>query len=171
MKLKIILVFILLSNAIIAQEKASYSDEIWTNVTAFRGSIGAQKSFFTEVGISKFYYSNNGYFPVSKAKFIAVEFSPTLKPKDENDIYGLKVGYEFTAIIISVALEAKYQTDFTNNDFVITPKIGFGAFGIFTFYYGLNVSTNNKPFSRIGTHQFSIICNLNKSALEEMLHL
>ena len=170
MILKILLLFLLLSNAIIAQEKAANSDGIWTKVTALRGSIGAQKSFFTEVGISKLYYSNSGYVPMSKAKFIAIEFSPTLKPKAENDLYGLKVGYEFTAIIISVALEAKYQTDFTNNDFVLTPKIGFGAFGIFTFYYGLNVSTNNKPFSRIGTHQFSIICNLNKNAFQEMLH-
>ena len=146
-----------------------FSQDWSKNYTSFHGSIGSQKSFYTEVGVSKFKYILYGYFPVSKSYYLSAEFSPTLRPESENHIYALKTGYEYSVFILSLAIDAKYQTDFIKNDFVITPKIGLGAFGIFTLYYGYNISIQNKPFDRIGTHQLSLVCNLNKHVLKDCL--
>jgi hypothetical protein len=162
MKLKLVALCFLFSMAVFSQDEVQKEVSDWDKSIAFHGGFGVQKSFFAELGVSKFYYMEVGYFPITKAIYSSIEFSPTLKPQEENHIYGLKVGYEFTIVAVSAALEAKYQTDFKNNDFVITPKLGIGACGVVTFYYGFNISTNNKPFSRIGNHQFSIVCNLNK---------
>ena len=162
MKLSFTVLFLFVYANSFSQNTETKTNDIWEKSIAFRGGIGVQKSLFTEIGISKFYFFDNGYFPITKAKYISVEFSPTLKPSKENTIYALKIGYEYTVLIVSLGIEAKYQTDFTANDFVITPKIGLGAFGVCTLYYGLNISANDKPFSRIGTHQLSIICNLSK---------
>lgn len=162
MKLKLITLCFLFTIVVFSQDEVQKATSDWDESIAFHGSFGVQKSLFAELGISKFSLMEVGYFPLSKSVYSSIEFSPTIRPEDENHIYGWKVGYEFSIVVVSAALEAKYQTDFKNNDFVITPKLGLGAFGVVTFYYGFNISTNNKPFSRIGNHQFSIVCNLNK---------
>ena len=162
MKLKVVVLCFLFSMNLFSQDEVQKAEPDWDESIAFHGGFGVQKSLFVELGISKFSLMEVGYFPISKSMYSSIEFSPALKSDEENHIYGLKVGCEFNAFIVSVALEAKYQTDFKNNDFVITPKVGFGTFGVFTFYYGFNISTGDRPFSRMGNHQFSIVCNLNK---------
>lgn len=155
----------LFSTIVFSQDEVQKTTSDWDESIAFHGGFGVQKSLFVELGISKFSLMEVGYFPISKSMYSSIEFSPTIRPEEESHIYGWKVGYEFSLLFVSAALEAKYQTDFKNNDFVITPKLGLGAFGVVTFYYGFNISTNDKPFSRIGNHQFSIVCNLNKKIL------
>lgn len=165
MKLKLSMLCLLFCIAAFSQDEVQKKTLDWNESIAFHGGFGVQKSPFVELGISKFYIMEVGYFPISKSMYSSIEFSPTIQPQEENHIYGWKVGYEFSLLFVSAALEAKCQTDFKNNDFVITPKLGLGAFGVVTFYYGFNISTQNKPFSRIGNHQFSIVCNLNKKIL------
>lgn len=165
MKLKVVVLCFLFSMDVFSQDEVQKVEPEWNESIAFHGGFGIQKSMFVELGISKFYLMEVLHWPVSKSVYSSIEFSPTVRPEEENHIYGWKVGYEFSLLFVSAALEAKYQTDFKNNDFVITPKLGLGAYGAVTFYYGFNISTNDKPFSRIGNHQFSIVCNLNKKIL------
>lgn len=162
MKLKVVVLCFLFSMNLFSQDEVQKAEPDWDESIAFHGGFGVQKSLFVELGISKFSLMEVGYFPISKSMYSSIEFSPTIRPEEESHIYGWKVGYEFSLLFVSAALEAKYQTDFKNNDFVITPKLGLGAFGVVTFYYGFNISTGDRPFSRMGNHQFSIVCNLNK---------
>lgn len=166
MKLPFIILCVLFSSSILSQNASRKEIEAWEKSIAFRGAIGVHKSFFTELGVSKFYFLDTNYFPITKSYYTTLEFSPTLKPEFENHIYGLKVGCEITAVFLSIGLEAKYQTDFVQNDFLISPRFGFGFIGIINFYYGFNISTAGKPFERIGLHQISIVVNLNKSINE-----
>ena len=123
---------------------------------------GLQKSFYTETGIAfhKCIYGDTGFF--SNDFYTALEWTPN---KNQN-LYGLKFGYEANTFLLNVGLEVKYQTDFKKTDFVITPKVGLGLFGDVNIFYGYNISTNKNPFSDIiGNHQFSLIFNLNNHFL------
>lgn len=129
---------------------------------SIRVGAGFQKAFYTELGLAlhKCIYGDTGYF--SNAFYTAAEWNPN----KVNDIYALKIGYEANAYLLNIGLEIKYQTDFTNKDIVITPKIGLGLFGDVNVFYGYNISTNNNPFSKtIGSHQVSIVFNFNKHFL------
>lgn len=167
MKLSFIVACLLFSSSILSQNTSKNESENWKKSIAFRGAIGIHKSFFTELGVSKFYFLDTNYFPITKSYYTTLEFSPTLQPEFEDHIYGLKVGYEITALFLSIGLEAKYQTDFVKNDFIILPRLGIGYIGIVNFYYGFNISTAGKPFKRIGLHQFSIIININRQIRNE----
>lgn len=129
---------------------------------SIRVGFGLQKSFYTELGIAlhKCNYGDVGFF--SNDLYSALEWTPT----PEQDIYGLKIGYEANISLLNLGIEVKYQTDFTNRDVVITPKIGLGIFGDVNVFYGYNISTNHNPFiERIKHHQFSIVFNFNKHFL------
>jgi len=108
---------------------------------SIRLGAGLQPSFYTELGaaLHSCRYGDTGYF--STAYYAAV----TWVPDEMDDVYGLKVGYEVSAFLLTLGLEMKYQTDFETNDFVITPKIGLGVFGDVNIFYGYNISTNNTP--------------------------
>jgi len=135
----------------------------WTNYrTSIRTGLGAQESFYFEVGISRLKYIYNDLGYASGAYYGAFEWTPTFSPDKERNIYGLKIGYEINARILALGIETKFQSDRKENDFVITPKIGFGVLGVVNLFYGYNISTTGNPFSRIGNHQFSIVCNLNR---------
>lgn len=126
---------------------------------------GLQKSFYTELGIAlhKCNYSDVGFF--SNDLYTSIEWTPNR----QQNIYGLKVGYEANSFIflLNAGLEFKYQTDFTESDFVITPKIGFGLFGDANLFYGYHISTNKNPFAElIGHHQISIVFNINRHFLQ-----
>ena len=60
----------------------------------------------------------------------------------------------------AIAIETKYQTNFYENDFVITPKIGLGLSSFLFLTYAFNISTNNNPFPNVSKHQFSLIVNI-----------
>jgi len=101
----------------------------------------------------------------SAAYYGALEWMPTFSKNNDN-IYGLKAGYEISARAPAIGLEVKYQTDFIERDFVITPKIGLSIMGVATLFYGYNISTNGNPFSNVGNHQFSFICNFNSGVFK-----
>lgn len=125
-----------------------------------RAGFGMQKSFHTELGIAyhKANYSDVGF--ASNSFYSAVEYSPS------GNVFAIKAGYEVNAMLIAIALETKYQTNFKQNDFVITPKIGAGLFGDAMLYYGCNISTNDNPFQNLGKHQISLIANIGKGFLK-----
>lgn len=166
---KIIFTFLMLTN-LLAFSQDSLSNKPgykkWTNYkTSFRFSLGVQKSFFSEVGLSrhKYLYNDLGY--ASKSYYTSVEWVPKFS-KTNDHVYGIKIGYELNARMLAMGLEAKYQTDFKANDIVLTPKIGFGIVGAVNLFYGYNISTNKSPFANIRHHQFSIVCNLNNQFLK-----
>lgn len=121
-----------------------------------RAGLGLQKSFYTELGIAyhKANYSDVGF--ASNSFYSAVEYIPN------GNIYGIKAGYELNILLLAAAIETKYQTDFEQNDFVITPKIGVGYFGDLLLYYGYNFSTNHHPFQNVGKHQISLVANIGR---------
>lgn len=132
--------------------------------SALKLGIGSQRNFFSEIGYQ--YKINqtvrNGciYSYAPSAMYTTIEW--TTKTKNFDAVYGLKIGYEKALnYVLSYAIEAKYQTNFNNNDFVITPKIGLFATNHFSLFYGYNISTNSNPFGNVGRHQFSLIFNLN----------
>lgn len=111
-------------------------------------------------------FAENGF--ASQAFYGAFEWVPTTKPKTGNHIFGIKAGYEINAGPLALGFEAKYQFDKDDSDFVITPKVGIGFFGVVNIFYGFNISTNDRPFSRIGKNQFSVNFNLNKFMLGQL---
>jgi hypothetical protein len=138
----------------------------WTEYrTAFRFGLGVQKSFSTELGISRHKYMYNDLGFASKAFYASVEWTPAFSKKDQ-PVYAFKTGYEMNARVLAPGLEVKYQTDFRHEDIVLTPKIGIGVMGILNLFYGVNISTMNSPFPNIGSNQFSIVCNLNRKVLK-----
>jgi hypothetical protein len=159
-----IILFTIITHIVVGQDtiKPIYKEsslEKWTkDKTCLRFGLGIEKSFSSELGIARHCYNTGHSLWAAKAYYTSLEYIPKLS---NNNIYGLKIGYEYSVGYI-LAIEAKYQTDFKNNHFVITPKLGIGAFGILNLFYGYNISTKENPFSGIGNHQFSIVCNLNK---------
>ena len=132
---------------------------------SFRVGVGLQKSFYTEIGLAlhKCTYGDVGFF--SNDFYSTIEWTPN---KNAN-LYGIKVGYEANTslFLLNIGLELKYQTDFKQNDVVITPKIGLGVFGDINIFYGYSISTNNRPFKEIiGQHQLSIAFNFNNHFLK-----
>lgn len=128
---------------------------------SLRVGAGFQKSFYTELGLAlqTQRFGCTGFF--SKDFYTALEWTPD----NTRDIYALKVGFEANAMLLNVAIEVKYQTDFEQKDFVITPKVGLGIYGDINLFYGYNISTNHSPFNAIGNHQFSLIINLHHDFL------
>ncbi|GAA3510287.1 hypothetical protein GCM10022393_24430 [Aquimarina addita] len=127
-----------------------------------RAGVGLQDSFYTEFGLALHTcnYSDVGFF--SNDFYTAIEWVPN------QDIYGIKIGYEANTFIflLNTGFEIKYQTDFDKNDIVITPKLGFGIFGDVNIFYGYNFSTRNNPFPQVANHQISIVFNFNKHFLQ-----
>ncbi|WP_405246023.1 hypothetical protein [Cellulophaga sp. Asnod2-G02] len=129
---------------------------------SFRVGAGIQQSFYTEICLTlhRCNYGHTGFF--SNDIYSALEWTPSLG----KDIYGLKIGYEINAYLLNLGLEAKYLSDFEEQDFVITPKIGLGLYGDVNIFYGYSISTPKNPFSKdIGRHQLSILLDLNKHFL------
>ncbi len=148
-------------------EREGYKE--WTRGrTAGRLALGVQRSFYTELGVArhKYIFSEQGY--AAQAYYAAFEWIPTTQPETENHIFGIKTGYEINAGPLALGLEAKYQFEKDDSDFVITPKVGMGFFGVVNIFYGFNISINDRPFSRVGKNQFSVNVNLNKFMLGQI---
>ena len=137
---------------------------------SFRVGVVLQKSLSAEIGFVK-HKVPNPEIPNCAYGFTPKGFYSTVEwvSKSENyaTVFGLKAGYEIDLLYFSTAIEAKYQTNFDSNDFVITPKIGLGARRLYSFFYGYNISTNGNPFGNVGRHQFSVIFNLNKKSFKD----
>lgn len=142
-------------------EREGYKN--WTKWrTAGRLALGVQRSFYTELGVARHKYIFNDLGFASQTFYGGLEWTPTTGSGNENHIFGIKTGYEINAGPLALGLEAKYQFDKDDSDFVITPKVGIGFFGVVNIFYGFNISTNDRPFSRVGKNQFSVSFNLNK---------
>jgi hypothetical protein len=82
--------------------------------------------------------------------------------RDDNFVFGPKLGYEFTVGLIGVAADATYYTDTHKGSLVFTPKGGLTIFGFVSLYYGRNISASNDYFNYISKNRFSITFHINK---------
>lgn len=129
---------------------------------SIRAGAGFQDSFYSEVGISRHRctYSDVGFF--ANDYYLSLAWNLL----SDDDVFSVKTGYQINIIpLLALGLETKYQTNFSENDLVITPKIGLGIFGDIYLFYGYNVSINKYPFPDIGKHQFSLVLNIHKDFL------
>lgn len=140
------------------------------NYISIRVGAGLQKNPYSEVGVA-FQMRNFGCTgSFSRSYYTALEFTPNFQMNEgqSRSVYALKAGIEANAFF-ALALEAKYQTDFSKNAFVVTPKIGLGMFGDVLLYYGYNFSTRRnkeRVFPFISNHQFSLIFNIHEDFLQ-----
>lgn len=133
--------------------------------TLLHFGIGMQKSFYAELRLSRFKYSG---FHHSKHPFNyygAIEWMPNLSKFRENNLFGLKAGYELNLRIVVIAIEPKYLTNGNIYNLFVTPKVGFN-FSRVILYYGYNIPAIGIPFSKVGNHQFSLViqfgCRISK---------
>jgi hypothetical protein len=174
--MKIFAVFLFcISNLLIAQDSThtfnpyQRRQDGWNNYkTSLRFGLGLQRSVYTEIGVARHKYNIGCTGYASSLYYAALEWLPTIRAENEKNIYALKAGYEVNGSIIALGLEAKYQSDLKKNDIVLTPKIGFGIYGMINIFYGYNISFNHSPFSRVGHHQFSLVVNLNKRIINDI---
>jgi hypothetical protein len=131
-----------------------------------RLGIGFQDGFSSEVGIAfqKRNFSCTGFY--ARTYYTSLEFVPAFKNTERTkNLYALKTGIEINPMGLALGIETKYQTNFSKNDFLITPKIGIGVFGDLLLFYGYNFSLFNEPFTNSSRHQFSLILNINRNFL------
>ena len=128
--------------------------------TLFRVGIGAQKSMFTEIGVTRS-AGKSLYRFTQLSYYSALEWAPAFYPEERKSVYGLKIGCTLRTKFIIYGLETKYLTDKNLHDFVITPKLGI-AFKYVNLFYGWNFTTNHFPFPRIKWSQFSLVVNIGK---------
>jgi hypothetical protein len=99
-----------------------YGYKRWTKYhNALRIGIGTQKSFYTELGLSRHQFTFNDLGYASSTYYSSIELTPTFSSTNKN-IYAIKAGYEINARTLALGIEGKYQTDFMKNHIVITPK-------------------------------------------------
>ena len=124
-----------------------------------RVAFGIQKGFYIEAGavLQRYFYDPRHGF-TANAVYTSVEWTP--EKGNEKAIIGVKAGAESVYNGGTMGIEVKYLTNGDENDFAITPKLGFGL-GLATLFYGYNFSKNKYPFDRIGKHQFSLAINTN----------
>lgn len=140
------------------------------NYISIRAGAGLQKDFYSELGVA-FQMRNFGCTGAfSRSYYTTLEVIPNFQANESQsrNVYALKAGIEAN-ILFALALEAKYQTDFSKNAFVVTPRVGLGIFGDVLLYYGYNFSTRRnreRVFPFISNHQFSLIFNIQKDFLQ-----
>ncbi|HEV7781098.1 MAG TPA: hypothetical protein VGO58_07510 [Chitinophagaceae bacterium] len=124
-----------------------------------RVAFGIQRAFYLEGGLAlqRFIYDSRHGF-VANTIYTCFEWTPGRK--DSQSVYGVKAGAESVFNGGTGGIELKYLTNGDKEDFIITPKFGFGI-GTVTLFYGYNISTNKYPFDRVRKHQFSLAINTN----------
>jgi hypothetical protein len=127
---------------------------------ALRIGAGLTPNLYGEAGISFHRYRYQFLKSTSSAFYAALEVMPTYYFDRGFLLMSPKVGYEVSAYGLGGAVEAKYQSDGKNKDFVITPRAGFSVMGLANLMYGYNISFNEYPFPGVGRNQFSLIFNL-----------
>src|SRR5258706_6813236 len=134
--------------------------ETWKKLQpGLRAGAGIQRNFYTEFGISlqKFtYIARHGY--MAYTFYTTFEWTPASPGKEQ--VNGIKAGTEFVNNGGTGGIEIKYLFNSKAEDFVVTPKFGFGI-GTATTFYGYNISTRKYPFPNIGKSQFSLVVNSN----------
>lgn len=144
------------------EREKPYGYEEWTDyMWCVRAGVGVQQSTYLEGGISRLKYTFNDRSSFSHAQYLSFEWTPTLLPDKERNIFGLKLGWESNFRALALGLEGKYLTDQNDDTWVLTPRIGAGMFGIFNIFYGYNIFLVSNALDDIGVHQLSIVVNLN----------
>jgi hypothetical protein len=146
---------------------AQHADTMNTNIPGtwkkfhpgIRVAVGIQKSFYTEAGIAwqRYIYDARHGFEAT-AYYASFQWTPPTKGNEK--VYGVKAGAELAHNGGAGGIECTYLWNSVSNDFVITPKIGFGL-GFVNLFYGYNLSTNKYPFPNIRKSQFSLAINTN----------
>lgn len=140
----------------------SWHPESWEKPSiGARIGLSVNKVFYPEIGVSiqRLIYSDEFlYFaPTFYASYgYSGEYTKLI-----NNIHTFNLGFDYIKDGGVLGLNVSYQSDGTNTDFLISPKIGFG-FSFMNFYYSYCFSTENYPFSNFGKHQFGLIINTNQ---------
>src|SRR5690606_30606258 len=105
-----------------------------------RYGIGIQQSPYIEIGLSRLVIYND--LPVSSSSwcvYSSAELNYRNKDKSNPFFYGVKLGFESSSLIGMWGIDIKYQTDFDNSLFIITPKGGLSLAGVVNILYGYNL--------------------------------
>lgn len=127
----------------------------WKSLALHTG-LGIQQSGYLEIGpafVIHEFDRKEGFG--NGIVYSSLEWTPV------KNIYGIKVGGELGSNFSMLCIELKHQFSATENDFVISPKIGLGI-GFANLYYAYNFSTSKYPFEGIGKHQISITFNVTR---------
>ncbi len=153
------LIFVIV-NSIQAQDSLNRPFErYWTKSRIVpRLGAGAQEAAFVEVGIA---YHRIYVHPLSLASS-APYFSIDALIKEDEPIFGPKIGYGITAGLIGFATDVTYYTDFSKDSFMLTPKAGISILGFADLFYGYNIPLSEERFAIIARNRFSLILNINK---------
>jgi hypothetical protein len=127
--------------------------------------VGAQDRAFFEVGLSWHHIYKHPLTLLSKGPYCTVD----IFVDKSNFLIGPKVGYEFTAGLIGVALDVTYFIDrnygaerIDRTAWVTTPKVGLSVLGFANLFYGYEIPLSSERISSISRHRFSIAFNLNR---------
>lgn len=164
----IILLFVVDSTKVVAQDQPETSEEKDDFFWALRLGTGYQYSGFLEAGISRWYLSNKK-FGSAALLYSTVECSPNINGLNDKPIWGLKLGIEAYSAIFAWGIELKQLTNFERNSFVVTPKVGVGLLGACGLFIGYNFRDKANDFPAIGKWQLSLNVNLSKQAYRQYL--
>jgi hypothetical protein len=160
--MKYILSFLLLFSCLdlLAQDSLSTVFSMyWTKPHIVpRAGIAVQETGSVEAGIA---YHKIFVHPLSLAS-TSTYLSAEAMIRDDNFVFGPKLGYEFTVGLIGVAADMTYYTDTHKGSLVITPKGGLTIFGFVNLYYGRNISISDDYFNYISKNRFSITFHVNR---------
>jgi hypothetical protein len=123
-----------------------------------RVGIAVQETTSFEAGVARHKIFIHPLSLASMSTYLAAE----AMIRDDNFVFGPKVGYEFTVGVIGVAADMTYYTDTHKGSLVFTPKGGLSIFGFVNLYYGRNISLSNDYFNYISKNRFSITFHINK---------
>jgi len=139
----------------ITQNKYNYKNDL---SSIFKLGYSYQKSHFITVGYGYGFVINNRTSPMAiLAPYFQFEFSPN----SNNQIYGQKIGIEFSAVILSAKLSFSRYQQLNNIQYSLTPEIGLTLLSIITLTYGYNFNTSSKKIENISEHVISINVNLS----------
>ncbi len=123
---------------------------------ALRIGAGFTPKFYIETGIALHKFRSTPPNSLSHNIYSAVEATTTMYGDRGFLLIAPKVGYQLHAMFCAVGIEAKYQSDGKNRDWVMALKAGLSILGMADFMYGYQLSFNNRPFPGIGAHQLGL---------------
>ena len=149
------------NNELFLSEKSKVSLPCNRPYSLLRFGIGVQRSFYTELGITRYKHLNLFHHSAKYAFYGALKWIPALPKGGERNIGGLKAGTQLYLNRFILEFEPVFLTDGINNNMLITPKIGVNIAGSFNLCYGYNITLLGKSFSKIGYNQFSLVFNFS----------
>ncbi|PRD45483.1 hypothetical protein [Sphingobacterium haloxyli] len=129
-------------------------------VLLHRLGVANQNSWSVDLGLASF-----SWYRDSAEKLFDVSFgveSHFIKPFGIAPKVNFDMGFEVgnSMYFITGGLDAGLLTDFSNNSFFVTPKVGFSAASIVRVYYGYHILQKPTDFPKIGNHRISLEINM-----------